>query len=249
MNDKLRTVTRHADADGDPTVQDAVVFDPGIGDAPPIDAAIELTDEDISTELLPWWRNPAVLSGAALIVATVIGILSFLAGRNSVTDNNDAVDVGFLQDMRWHHDQAVQMSLIFMNKPEVSNSLRVLAAEIAVGQSQEVGRMVEILADMDEPGGPPTDIAMAWMNEPIELSRMPGMATDADIDQLVEAQGAAADDIFVDLMTAHHEGGIHMAEYAAANAANESIRDFAESMAVAQRSEITEMREWLEATK
>ncbi len=49
---------------------------------------------------------------------------------------------------------------------------------------------------------------MAWMGMPGPDSAMPGMAGDDDIRRLAESSGAAADQLFVDLMVAHHEGGI-----------------------------------------
>ena len=44
------------------------------------------------------------------------------------------------------------------------------------------------------------------------------MATEEQLDELARATGADADDLFVELMTAHHQGGIDMAEEAAERA-------------------------------
>ena len=41
-------------------------------------------------------------------------------------------------------------------------------------------------------------------------SAMPGMATDEQIDELGESAGSDADELFVELMAAHHQGGIEM---------------------------------------
>ena len=70
---------------------------------------------------------------------------------------------------------------------------------------------------------------------------MPGLATDAQLKALQSASGPAADDLFVQLMTAHHEGGIHMAEVAASKAESADVRQLANAMAANQRTEITEM--------
>jgi uncharacterized protein (DUF305 family) len=77
---------------------------------------------------------------------------------------------------------------------------------------------------------------------PVERGQMPGMASEADLDKLATLSGVEADEFFVQLMTAHHEGGIHMAEYASGNAENDEVRDMATSMMTSQRDEIAEMQ-------
>ncbi len=86
-----------------------------------------------------------------------------------------------------------------------------------------------------------TGTAMAWMGMSSGIDEMPGLATPDELDQLGRLDGAAADELFVRLMTAHHAGGIDMAEFAAAQADNETVRTLAASMATAQRDEIAEM--------
>jgi uncharacterized protein (DUF305 family) len=71
------------------------------------------------------------------------------------------------------------------------------------------------------------------------------MATDAQLEQLAGSSGAAADELFVDLMVAHHEGGIHMAETAAEDAGLAKVRSMATSMMTGQRGEIAELRQEL----
>jgi uncharacterized protein (DUF305 family) len=44
-------------------------------------------------------------------------------------------------------------------------------------------------------------------------------------------------------MIAHHQGGIHMAEYAAQHAAVGTVRDLAKSMVEGQQGEIAEMQQ------
>ena len=57
--------------------------------------------------------------------------------------------------------------------------------------------------------------------------------------------GADADQLFVELMVAHHQGGVHMAEYAATEAENAEVRDLAESIATGQQGEIVELEQRL----
>jgi uncharacterized protein (DUF305 family) len=83
---------------------------------------------------------------------------------------------------------------------------------------------------------------MTWMHEPTPIDRMPGLASQADIDTLLASSGAAADKLFVDLMVAHHQGGIHMAQYAVDHANVIEVRRLAFAMITAQTDEINEMR-------
>jgi uncharacterized protein (DUF305 family) len=99
------------------------------------------------------------------------------------------------------------------------------------------------LADWDLPTESDTDTVMAWMGEPLPEDRMPGLATEDNLTQLRDAEGHQADLLFAQLMIAHHQGGIHMAEYAAEHATTARVRDLAAAMAVDQRGEINELAE------
>src|SRR2546430_16744925 len=79
---------------------------------------------------------------------------------------------------------------------------------------------------------------MAWMHEPHPAQQMPGMATGADLDRLRAAEGIEADDLFSQLMIHHHDGGIHMADFAATDAQTSNIRNFARGMSAGQRTEL-----------
>jgi uncharacterized protein (DUF305 family) len=86
---------------------------------------------------------------------------------------------------------------------------------------------------------------MLWMGISAWVGQMPGLASQAELDRLAASSGRAADELFVELMTAHHVGGIEMADYAAANAKTSEVRAMAASMAAAQRGEIVEMESQL----
>jgi uncharacterized protein (DUF305 family) len=212
----------------------------------PADAA-PAVDDDI--EVLPWWRNPINLVTLVIAVAVLAAALGYLVGNNRAIPDPGATDTGFLQDMRVHHEQAVQMSLIYLDRPDTDPALSTIAREIIVGQNIEIGRMIQLLRDYGASEVNETDTAMAWMGEPVALYRMPGLATDADIDALRRATGAEANAQFVTLMTAHHQGGIHMAEHAAMHAGTDEVKKMAASMVKGQRGEIDEMALLLAASE
>jgi len=204
------------------------------------------TAPDGSDDLvLPWHHSPLNLVVLALAIAVLAAGLGYVIGNNGAIDDPNAVDIGFLQDMRYHHEQAIEMALLYLDDPDTDGDLRTIAREIIVGQQLEVGRMIQLLRDYGESEVNTTDVAMSWMSESVDLDRMPGMATTEDLVQLRSASGSDADRVFVTLMRAHHQGGIHMAQYAVDHGAVGEVRDMAQSMVTHQTGEIVEMDQLL----
>ena len=99
------------------------------------------------TIVLPWWQSPlnliAVLIAAILLAAGA----GFVTGERNATSHPNAVDTGYLQDMRAHHEQAVEMALIYIAKPNTRPTVHLIAKEIAFGQAVDIGRMIQLLRD------------------------------------------------------------------------------------------------------
>lgn len=208
-------------------------------------------DDDHDVVLLSWWQHPVNVAALVVAMALIGGMVGWLISDTSGERRGNDVDVGFLQDMRYHHEQAVRMSFIYLDNPDTDRLLRADARSIAFGQGIEIGRMIQLLRDMGadeaaDPDDPGT--AMAWMGDGMGMNHesMPGVATEAELIALQNATGAAADEMFVRLMVAHHEGGIEMADYAAEHAGSDDVRRFASSMAATQRDEIVEMQRTVE---
>jgi uncharacterized protein (DUF305 family) len=209
-----------------------------------IDEIVAPPDE---VEVRPWWQSKLNLGVLGVAIALLCGALGWLVGNNRAIPDPNRVDVGFLQDMRTHHEQAVNLGLYYLELQGTNAELRVIAREIVFGQSIEIGRMIQLLRLYGDTETNESDVAMTWMNEPTPNDRMPGLASDADIDKLLASSGKAADQLFVDLMIAHHQGGIHMAQYTVDHANEIEVRRFAYSMVVGQTGEIDEMRALLAA--
>lgn len=211
-------------------------------DEPAVIPAIGPDDIDDDVVVLSWWQNP--INAVAIVVAAALcfGMVGWLVADATSGRRGGQVATGFLQDMRVHHEQAVQMGLIYLDRPDADPSLTVVARSIVVGQSLEIGRMVQLLRDMGAPEAAETDEAMTWMGMSMTYDQMDGMATVDELDRLAAAEGAAADGQFVQLMVDHHEGGIHMAEYAAENAESAEVRRMATGMVEGQQGEIIELR-------
>jgi uncharacterized protein (DUF305 family) len=67
---------------------------------------------------------------------------------------------------------------------------------------------------------------------------MPGLASSEEMVSLEEAEGVEAEILFLELMIAHHRGGVEMAEAEVELGQEELVTDFAQGMADAQLKEI-----------
>lgn len=97
---------------------------------------------------------------------------------------------------------------------------------------------------LGEAGNPATvgdGVAMDWMGAPVASSRMPGLATRADYEELEAAVGSEADEVFTRLMIRHHAAGVAMANSAAAQGESDKVGRLSRGVARIQRAEIREM--------
>jgi uncharacterized protein (DUF305 family) len=169
-----------------------------------------------------------------------------------------------------HHAQAVDMATIIGQRTH-SAEIRTLATDIALTQTNQMGQMQGWLSQWHLSlgrSGPP----MAWMSadgagammggsgdadrggmpamDPALLKllpdgRMPGLATDAQINQLRTLPPDRADVLFLQLMIAHHTAGIAMAEMAIALTDESVVDRLATAMVSGQQGEITQMTQLL----
>jgi uncharacterized protein (DUF305 family) len=176
-----------------------------------------------------------------LALAFLGGAIGYFFGVRGSETPTSAVDVGFMADMSDHHDQAVQMAIMELAHGQDPTVLG-FAQDVLLFQRSELGAMAVLLDDhgATRPEYDPERTAMAWMGMSTSLSEMPGLATEAEMAELDAARGRASDLLFLSLMSAHHEGGLHMAEFAAANASDPRVRALAERMAKYQAVEVRE---------
>lgn len=184
---------------------------------------------------------------ALLCGVLVGGGLFFLGYSRALTPS--AADVGFAQDMSLHHSQAVDMSFIVSEKTE-NFEVRSFAYDIINTQSTQRGMMLGWLQLWNE--SPNSEGTMRWMNkgqhehgEAIDMASMMGMATPAEMDTLRAVSGKEAEQLFLDLMTKHHVGGVEMAEALLKESTNTAVRSLAQAMVNGQRSEIEYMEKLL----
>ncbi|WP_055489732.1 DUF305 domain-containing protein [Streptomyces sp. TP-A0356] len=190
-------------------------------------------------------RHIGWIAGAAASALVAAGAITYAAaeGSGSVvrTPAAASADAGFARDMAVHHQQAVEMSYIVRDRTR-NEEVRRLAYDIAQTQANQRGML---LGWLDLWGLPKVsaDPPMTWMGMGDMASGrdgalMPGMATNTELKKLNTLQGKQAEIFYLQLMTDHHKGGIHMAEGCVATCTVGAEKKLAQGMVDAQRSEI-----------
>lgn len=196
----------------------------------------EAAEPTTGANLVSWPRG-VVLVLALLFLAGVVG---YRVGRPDPPGAGSA-EVGFLQDMIVHHEQAVAMSYRTVSVA-TDAEVRSFAKEILVGQQYEIGLMEGWLRRWGHPRDSGEPRAMGWAGMAHPKGAMPGMATVGDLHALDEASGPEVDDRFLRMMIEHHAGGVAMAEAILTRTDDDLIRDLADKIIRGQGSEISEMQ-------
>lgn len=141
-------------------------------------------------------------------------------------------EVTFARDMSAHHDQAVEMALIMLDRT-ADPSLRTLLADIVLTQQNQIGQMNGWLALWGRPlvNGTPMQGHGTTM----------GMATQEQVNALRTLPEADAEVSFLHLMIAHHRGGVVMAQEALKETDQAQVVRLAESIVASQQGEINLM--------
>lgn len=202
----------------------------------------------------PYRPRPWAVIALAIVL---VGGLAFALGRFSTfgaAAGANAADVGFARDMQVHHAQAVEMAMIEYRATR-DEELRLISYDIATAQAQQSGQMFGWIVDWGLPQRG-SDPLMAWMADgehghggseaapatEDELRAAMGMASDDELADLREADGAAQDCLFVELMIRHHAGAIEMVDAIARLGSDPTVLRTAEDMAESQEREIQSLR-------
>lgn len=190
------------------------------------------------------------VTAAALVAAGAItyAVAEDSGGASPGTPAADSADAGFARDMAVHHQQAVEMSYIVRDRTK-NTEVRRLAYDIAQTQANQRGMLLGWLDLWGLPkvsAKPPMSwMGMGGMPERGDGSLMPGMATRAEMRKLATLNGEQAEVFYLQLMTDHHKGGVHMAEGCVARCTVGAEKNLARGMVNAQRSELALMADML----
>jgi len=179
------------------------------------------------------------LASSALTALLLLAGCSGGTGMNGMdqessapTDSEEAVndaDVDFAMNMVAHHQQAIEMADLVLEKEGVDDRVVNLALAIKEAQGPEISTMT------------------AWLKS-WGVDTMPGMdhgdgmMSDDDMTTLENATGAEASSLFLEQMIEHHQGAIVMAEQEVAAGENPDAIALAQQIIDDQTAEITTMQ-------
>jgi uncharacterized protein (DUF305 family) len=192
----------------------------------------------------------AVIGVLVVVIAVGAGFLWGGSGNDNSASayrpGPNSVDGGFARDMATHHQQAITMATYAENHA-TDPLVRNVAYDIESSQSVEMGEMEGWLLQWHISRN--TNSPMKWMKGhhfdigPNGL--MPGMATPAQMNKLLNSRGNALNILFLQLMIHHHQGGVQMALYAEQHAHYAYVRNLAQHMYNNQTAEIISMEQEL----
>lgn len=166
-------------------------------------------------------------------------------GSNSPRAGSDT-DIAFAQLMIPHHQQAIQMADLASTNAS-SAEVKGLATQIKAAQDPEISMMTEWLtgwgAPMEMEGT--TDGGMDHGDMDMGGMTVAGMMSAEDMDNLGAATGADFDTMWLQMMIAHHQGAIAMAQQVADTTTNPAVQDLADAVIAGQTTEITTMQQLL----
>lgn len=177
------------------------------------------------------------LVGTALIGLAIRDDDDHMDNTMSHSMNNSmstGADIMFLQMMIPHHQQAIDISNLALkssNNPE----LLALAKVIARDQAAEIIQMRKWLKE----AGASEDMGHS-------MHDMGGMLSSEELSALSAAKGVAFDKLWLEGMTGHHDGAIHMVQMIE-DARNPEIKAFGEKVIADQSAQIDQMKKMLES--
>ncbi|MFK4837757.1 DUF305 domain-containing protein [Microbacterium sp. ZW T2_14] len=161
----------------------------------------------------------------------------------------------YIEGMIPHHEQALELSSLVLGATGVRDRTRALAEFIVADQTAEIETMrawQNAWRGAIPAGGPsagheghggaqPAAGAVPTGCGDHPHTEMKGMASAEQLAALDAAEAGAADRMFLDLMIAHHEGALEMAESAVREGTNAYVRSSGKHVLVEQQREIAAM--------
>ncbi len=204
---------------------------------------------------------------AALAAVAAIGACSNTATKEATTSSatssaqtsasaqaaaHNKADMMFARMMIPHHEQAIEMSDMILEKQGIDPRVVEMATTIEAAQGPEIEKMQGWLDQWGMSGMPGHGGDMpghGGMNGS-DMAGMPGMAgmmSPAQMEALDNAQGVEAGKLFLTGMIKHHEGALTMAQDEIKNGQFPDAVAMAKSILESQQKEIDTMNEILKS--
>ncbi|MFE0268716.1 DUF305 domain-containing protein [Nocardiopsis alba] len=176
--------------------------------------------------------------------------------------HNEA-DVTYLVMMIEHHSQALEMTDLVEERYE-RDGIERIADRIAAAQGPEITAMESWLEEnvfgparenpahqnfcgLEGDGSHHSgDDDIPECDLEVDHDEMQGMVSDEDMERLADAEGDDFDHLFVELMTAHHEGAVSMAVDVLSEGKDQTVMRMANDLIAEQNTEIARMEAVLE---
>lgn len=165
------------------------------------------------------------------------GTMSERASASPASADHDQADVMFSTMMVPHHQQAVEMADLVPDRSQ-KPAVLALAQRIKAEQQPEIDTMSGWLKEWgvalpDAMGDHAGDMGMS------------GMMSDADMSSLEGLKGTEFDRRWLEMMVAHHQGAITMAQGVLRSGTHAGTDELATAIVAAQQKEIIEMQRML----
>ncbi|WP_104116799.1 DUF305 domain-containing protein [Arthrobacter sp. B1805] len=215
------------------------------------------TDSGSTTSTDPTSAEAAAPASSAAADTSPSADASATTSSDAVSEEHNDADVMFAQMMIPHHEQAVEMSEMMLAKNGISPEIKDLATKIKHAQGPEIEMMSGWLEAWGEPREPEDGADdgsgghdMGDMESHSEsgagsMASMPGMMSRDQMSALGSTEGTEAARMFLESMTAHHEGAIEMAQIEITDGENPEAVELAGIIVDTQQIEIDEMKELL----
>lgn len=154
-------------------------------------------------------------------------------------DIHNDVDTVFAQTMIVHHEGAIEMADLGVEKA-ASEEVRTLAERISAAQGPEIEQMTSWLEDLGKESSPMEEM------DGHDGMDMDGMSQEEAMTELEGLSGIDFDRRFLQLMIAHHQGALTMAEEEIYNGQNRTMLELGKEIKAEQQDEIAEMEEILQ---
>jgi uncharacterized protein (DUF305 family) len=161
------------------------------------------------------------------------GSTSAAAGPSASAFND--IDTRFVQMMLPHHDQAVSMSDLLLDKRGVNPEVAALARQIKDTQQAEMDTMDGWFEAMGRP----------QIEEGPHHGGLEGMLDENEMQQLDQADARHGQRLFLEAMINHHKGAIEMANQEITDGQHPGPVGLAKNIAATQQQEIELMTDLL----
>ncbi len=154
-------------------------------------------------------------------------------------------DIDFMSGMIHHHAQALVMSRLAPTN-DAGRDVRVLTERIINAQTDEIALMQQWLRERNQVVPEPNPKGMRMVMNGVEHDMlMPGMLSEAQMNELAIARGKDFDRLFLQYMIQHHQGAVSMVQELLSvrgAAIDETVFKVAADINVDQETEIRRMQ-------